>query len=168
MSSAVCKEAITASDERTRIYDAKELLNRHLRERRAFSNEQRAADITNKEQFREQYREYHARRGSRNYEMMRQDFLDDIEILQDILQNAFIYAIDIEKPFLAKEQKIIEDIKTLVEQNTFAHFIANNIGLIKQEEYSAIVEKEKQEQMNRAYMQRVKELLMQLDEDCAE
>ena len=165
---AVCKEAITASDERTRIYDAKELLNRHLRERRAFSNEQRAADITNKEQFREQYREYHARRGSRNYEMMRQDFLDDIEILQDILQNAFIYAIDIEKPFLAKEQKIIEDIKTLVEQNTFAHFIANNIGLIKQEEYSAIVEKEKQEQMNRAYMQRVKELLMQLDEDCAE
>ena len=91
-----------------------------------------------------------------------------IEILQDILQNAFIYAIDIEKPFLAKEQKIIEDIKTLVEQNTFAHFIANNIGLIKQEEYSAIVEKEKQEQMNRAYMQRVKELLMQLDEDCAE
>ena len=56
----------------------------------------------------------------------------------------------------------------MVEQNTFAHFIANNIGLIKQEEYSAIVEKEKQEQMNRAYMQRVKELLMQLDEDCAE
>lgn len=163
----VCRETVQESDEFTRICDAKELLKRHLRERQSSQDEKKTADITDKDQFLERYREYHAKRGNRNYDMMQQDFMDDIQILQDILQNAFIYAIDIEKPFLAKEQKIIEHIKGLVSENSFWDFIAENIWLIRREECNAIGEKEKKNQLNQACMERIRELLIQLDWDCA-
>lgn len=163
----VCREVGQTADEYTRVSDAEMLLHRQLSKYQASTGEENVMDIVRRDQFEKQYSAFHARRGVRDYEMLRQDFSDDIEVLRDILQNAFVYAIDIEKPFLAREQKIIEDIKNRVETEEFANFLIENTELIRHEEYSAINKKGERERLNRICRERIRSLLEELDQESA-
>ena len=88
-------------------------------------------DIANKESFIAYYREFHNEREKAlnklpSAEDICNEFYKDVEILRDVLGNAFIRAINIETPFLAREMKSIEDIIDYIDSddNNFSSFLA--------------------------------------------
>lgn len=88
--------------------------------------------------FKKIYTDYHAEKNKNStlegYEQFKEEFNDDIDVLQDVLSNAFIKAINIEKPFIAKETKNIEDII----EHDFSRFINKNLTIIKRAEVDEI------------------------------
>ncbi len=86
----------------------------------------------------------------------------DVEILRDILRSAFVNAINIEKPFVAKEHKMIEDIQKIVKSKEFRDFIEYNMSLIKYAECEDIGKEENRRRFNAACLRDIKELLAQV------
>lgn len=154
----VCR--LLDDDESTRLFDAKENLKRKIREKE--KGNIYAMDILDKKNFRREYRRFHDAR-EQDYESIKNDFWDDMVILKDILINAFVPAVNIEKPFLAKEQKIIDDIKELIEQEKFRAFLSDNMPLINYTEWSELDEAEGRRRMNEACMRDIRELLSKIN-----
>ncbi len=161
----VCLDIDRNQDARTRSFLAKDLLRKALG-REKESRSIYTADIADRKNYEEQYVEFHARRrrdfGSA-YDNIKQDFQDDVEILHDILWNAFVNAINIEKSFAAKEEKIIDDIKDYVGKGEFRRFLSDNMWLIKYKEYDEIEEREGKRRLNAACLKNIRELLNQID-----
>lgn len=109
--------------------------------------------------FKKIYTDYHAEKDknskSEGYEQFKEEFNEDIEILQDVLINAFIKAINIEKPFIAKETKIIEDI---IEHN-FSGFISKNLEYIKKSEFDDINNSAEKIQNAKDCLKQIREIL---------
>lgn len=164
--SEICSELCEDQDmdERARATEAKMQLDMRLRQQENDTSIY-SADIT-EENFKEQYGRFHGERTI-NYDSIRQDFSEDVETLHNILQNAFVNAIAVEKPFVAREKKIIDDIKALITDSaddTFINFLSDNMWLIKSEECSRIKEKEGKSRMIKAFYQEISELVAQIDQ----
>lgn len=108
--------------------------------------------VSDREKFTQYYEHYHsAIRGGKLYsvEDFRADFGVDIQILQDVLINAFVRAISIEKPFVARETKSIDDIIDYIESKSFSGFLSANFYKIKYRE-TQILDKQRREQEQNA------------------
>lgn len=93
------------------------------------------------------YKDFHAKiYGNKLYGLadVHDEFNKDIEILQDVLLNAFVRAIRMEKPFIAREAKSIDDIIAHVESKEFGKFLSANYSSIKFAETEEYKRKERQ------------------------
>lgn len=108
--------------------------------------------VADREGFTRYYERYHSTlRGGKLYSVddFRKDFDVDIQILQDVLANAFVRAISMEKPFVARETKSIDDIIDYVESKGFSKFLSENFWKIKYEE-TQLLDKQRREQEQNA------------------
>lgn len=108
--------------------------------------------VADKEAFTRYYERYHSSiRGGRLYsvEDFKADFDVDIQILQDVLINAFVRAISMEKPFVAREAKSIDDIIDYIKSKSFGGFLSANFYKIKYKE-TQLLDKQRREQEQNA------------------
>ena len=73
---------------------------------------------------------------------------EDIEILQDVMLHCFVRALNLEKPFIAREYLVIENVKEHVDSDVFIDFIGRTIPMIRPEEYDKIKDASLERQMN--------------------
>jgi len=69
--------------------------------------------------------------------------------LQDVLTNAFVRAISMEKPFVAREAKSIDDIINYIKSKAFGGFLSTNFYKIKYKE-TQLLDKQRREQEQKA------------------
>ena len=102
----------------------------------------RMPSIAEKEEFSKYCKNYFATSIKYDdYDDFRREFDKDIEILRDVMVNAFVYAINLEKPFATREEKSIEDIIKQYVDGKFTKFISHNFDKIVNEDW---VEKQKE------------------------
>lgn len=104
------------------------------------------ADLTADESFREMYKLYFS--SSRNYNDVIKFIKEDIDILQDVMLHCFVRALNLEKPFIAREYLVIENIKKHITTDQFIDFIGRTIPMIRPEEYDKIRDASLERQMN--------------------
>ncbi|MDO5297184.1 MAG: dynamin family protein [bacterium] len=115
-------------------------------------NKYKQCSVADKPEFEKFYGEFH--NSIRNGRLssvadLRADFDVDIQILQDVLINAFVRAISMEKPFVAREVKAIDDIVDFVKSKKFGAFISANFYKIKYRE-NQLLDKQRREQEQNA------------------
>lgn len=122
--------------------------------------------IADEEAFTRYYHNYHVEicPGQYTPEQLKIDFSDDIQILQDVLLNCFIRAISMEKPFIAREKKSIEDIQAFLETEEFRAYLNRNLRKIKFAESAALDAKERNRRMNENIAREVEGILHTLTE----
>ena len=124
--------------------------------------------IDDEENFTQYYKEYHSklRDGKQtSLEDVRREFDTDIEILQNILLNAFITAVDMEKPFVAREFKSIDDIiSKYIKNGAFNDFLIDNFRKIKYEETSKLDKERRVQEQNIAIIQEINSILDTLNQ----
>ena len=114
------------------------------------SDRNKPCDMADIENFRQYYTNYFMSIPDTE-ENFTTEFNKDIEILKDVLTHAFIYAIEMEKPFVAREEKTMDDIIDYIKKSeTFRVFMTNpnNIRDILYNDFEAI-ETERKEKENR-------------------
>lgn len=120
------------------------------------------SSVANKEAFTQYYERYHSSiRGGKLYsvEDFRADFDVDIQILQDVLVNAFVRAISIEKPFVAREAKSIDDIIDYIKSKSFGAFLSANFYKIKYKETQLLDKQRREQEQNAAIIQAISGIL---------
>ena len=117
--------------------------------------------IEDKEKFKRYYAEYHLSltKGNRNYENLQNDFNEDIDVLRDILLNAFIRAINIEKPFVAREVQSIDDIIAYITGSGFRDLLAGNYDKIKYMEAEKNELRRREREQNNAIVKEINSVL---------
>lgn len=118
--------------------------------------------VANKEAFTQYYERYHSSiRGGKLYsvEDFRADFDVDIQILQDVLVNAFVRAISMEKPFVAREAKSIDDIIDYIKSKSFGAFLSANFYKIKYKETQLLDKQHREQEQNAAIIQAISGIL---------
>lgn len=121
--------------------------------------------VADKDAFTSYYKNYHSSlRGGRlrSVEDVRADFNVDIEILQDVLINAFVRAINMEKPFVARETKSIDDIIDYVNSKAFGKFLSDNFWKIKYTESAKLDKKYRENEQNAAIIDEINGILNEL------
>jgi hypothetical protein len=114
------------------------------------SNE--SCSVADKKAFTQYYERYHSSiRDGKLYSVddFRADFDVDIQILQDVLTNSFVRAVSIEKPFVAREAKSIDDIIDYINSKRFGSFLSANFYKIKYKE-TQILDRQRREQEQNA------------------
>lgn len=109
--------------------------------------------VADREDFTRYYERYHSSiRGGKliSVEDFCNDFNVDIQILQDVLLNAFVRAISIEKPFVARETKSIDDIIGYVKSKRFGKFLSDNFWKIRYEETQMLDKQRREQEQNAA------------------
>ena len=86
----------------------------------------------------------------------------DIEILQQVLHNVAVNAINIEKPFRFLETHMIEKMKAVLDSREFSTFLNMNIPLILAEQFRDIEEEENKRRIRRDICQKIKTILEQM------
>ena len=126
----------------------------------------RMPSITEKEELSKYCKHYFATSIKYDdYDDFRREFDKDIEILRDVMVNAFVYAINLEKPFATREEKSIEDIikqylkakddDDINEQDVaseFSKFISHNLDKFVKENWA---EKQKEIEARRKLREEV-------------
>lgn len=118
--------------------------------------------VADKEGFIEYYKKYHSNiRNGQLYsiEDLRKDFNVDIQILQDVLQNAFVRAISMEKPFVAREVKSIDDIIIYTKGEEFRKFLINNFSKIRFKETQELDKQSRIREQNSMIISSIKQLM---------
>lgn len=118
--------------------------------------------VANKEAFTQYYERYHSSiRGGKLYsvEDFRADFDVDIQILQDVLVNAFVRAISMEKPFVAREAKSIDDIIDYIKSKSFGAFLSANFYKIKYKETQLLDKQRREQEQNAAIIKAISGIL---------
>ncbi|MCM1023126.1 MAG: dynamin family protein [Prevotella sp.] len=117
---------------------------------------------TDKESFIDYYKRYHSSvRGGKQYSVddFRADFDADIQILQDILANAFVRAVSLEKPFATRESKSIDDIIKYIKSKRFGEFISSNFRKIKYKEAAQFDKQRREQEQNAAIIGEIGNIL---------
>lgn len=127
------------------------------------------SNVSDRKAFTEYYKKYHAslRKGELySTEFFRADFDDDIKILHDVLENAFVNAINMEKPFVAREVKSIGDILDYIgKSGKFGSFITHNYTKI-QYSVTQMWDKENREKVqNAAIVNKINKILDRMEND---
>lgn len=99
---------------------------------------------------------------SQNEDTIRQYIEKDIKILQQVLQNVALNAINIEKPFLSLETHTIEKMRELLDSDEFDSFLNANISLILSEQFRDIEEEENKRRIKQEICQKIKTILEQM------
>lgn len=118
--------------------------------------------VADKEGFTRFYDHYHSTlRGGCLYTVddFRKDFDVDIQILQDILINAFVRAISVEKPFVAREVKSIDDIIDYTKGKSFRDFLSLNFYKIKYKETQVLDKQRREQEQNAAIINAISGIL---------
>lgn len=118
--------------------------------------------VTDKKAFIQYYERYHSSiRGGELYsiENFRKDFNVDIQILQDVLTNAFVRAISMEKPFIAREIKSIDDIIDYIKSKNFSSFFSKNFYKIKYKETQLLDKHKREQEQNIAIISAINNIL---------
>jgi len=118
--------------------------------------------VANKEAFTQYYERYHSSiRGGKLYsvEDFRAGFDVDIQILQDVLVNAFVRAISMEKPFVAREAKSIDDIIDYIKSKSFGAFLSANFYKIKYKETQLLDKQRREQEQNAAIIKAISGIL---------
>lgn len=118
--------------------------------------------VADKEGFTQYYERYHSSiRGGKLYsvEDFRADFDIDIQILQDVLINAFVRAISMEKPFVAREAKSIDDIIDYIKSKGFGAFLSANFYKIKYKETQLLDKQRREQEKNAAIIKAISGIL---------
>lgn len=105
--------------------------------RKIGENETSSYSLADKPKFRDYYNKFHSDscKGEYTTEYVRKEFDKDIEILREILMNGCVNAIDLEKPFVAREIRTIDRIKDYINNNgKFIDFLSNHFSEIRFEE----------------------------------
>lgn len=121
-----------------------------------------SCNIADPDSFIRYYKNYHtALRGGRqdSVEDFRREFDKDIEILQDVLTNAFVRAINMEKPFVARETKSIDDIIKHIKSAEFTRFLADNFWKIRYEETAKLDKQHREREQNTAIISEINGIL---------
>lgn len=122
-------------------------------------------DLSHPDEIKKVYADYFSRmRVSHTYEDMRKDFARDIEILRDVLLHAFIRAINMEKSFIAREVKIIEDMISWIENDVeFDEFISSNFKFIKAEEFRRLDYAEAERNLKAAVVKEINKVIVEIN-----
>ncbi|MDE7244409.1 MAG: dynamin family protein [Oscillospiraceae bacterium] len=123
--------------------------------------------IDEPEAFTSYYRDYHSKlKGGKPYsaEDVRREFNTDIEILQDVLLHAFVYAVNMEKPFVAREIKSIDDIIKYIRSDVFSNFLAGNLRKIKYQETARLDQQQRAREQDAAIVQEISGILNTLNQ----
>ena len=118
--------------------------------------------LTDEDFFSNYYEKYHSSiKGGKQYSVADFccEFNKDIEILQDTLANAFVRAINMEKPFVARETKSIDDILFYIRSEKFTDFLTNNIWKIKYQETTKLDKQHREHEHNAAIIGEIKSIL---------
>ena len=132
---------------------------------RRFYESNEPCSVANKEAFTQYYERYHSSiRGGKLYSVddFRVDFDVDIQILQDVLVNAFVRAISMEKPFVAREAKSIDDIIDDIKSKSFGAFLSANFYKIKYKETQLLDKQHREQEQNAAIIQAISGILNSL------
>ena len=87
------------------------------------------------------------------------DFNKDIDILQNVLEDTVVKAICMEKPFLALEIQIMNNIYQNIDSEEYRSFLVNNMPKICVEEYLDLSENEQKRKAYDKMMEAIKEIL---------
>ncbi len=123
-------------------------------------------NVAGREGFTQYYVRYHnSLRGGKFYsaEDFKADFDDDIKILQDVLINAFVRAVSLEKPFVAREIKSIDDIIGYIKSKSFGTFLSANFRKIKYEETQILDKQHRENEQNIAIVDAIQSMLASLE-----
>lgn len=123
-------------------------------------------NVADREGFTQYYVRYHnSLRGGKLYsaEDFKADFDDDIKILQDVLINAFVRAVSLEKPFVAREIKSIDDIIGYIKSKSFGAFLSANFHKIKYEETQILDKQHRENEQNIAIVDAIQSMLASLE-----
>lgn len=126
------------------------------------------SNVSDRKAFTEYYKKYHAslRKGELySTEFFRADFDDDIRILHDVLENAFVNAINMEKPFVAREVKSIGDILKYIKNGTFESFITHNYTKIQYDETQIWDKENREKAQNAAIVNEINKILDRMEND---
>lgn len=88
----------------------------------------------------------------------------DIDILNRVLREVVVNAIAIEKPFLALECQIIDNIVRSLKEEEFGLFIARNAPLIDSEQYTSLKHEESRRIAQTAIVEKIKVVLNSMTE----
>lgn len=121
--------------------------------------------IADEEAFISYYKGYHnsLRKGLITQEEMKEDFQADVEILRDVLMNAFISAISMDRPFIKRESKSIEDIMDYADSADFRAFLLRNLRKIKYTETERLDKVERERRQNQDIAREVDSILKTLE-----
>ena len=127
-----------------------------------FNNYNEPCSVADKKAFTRYYEHYHSSlRGGKLYSVddFRADFDIDIKILQDVLINAFVRAVSIEKPFVAREIKSIDDIIDYIQSKEFSKFLSTNFYKIKYKETQYLDKQHRIQEQNAAIISEISRIL---------
>lgn len=110
------------------------------------------------------YKELNSINYDKKYDDIIKEINGDIEILKHSVLNAVIPAIHLEKPFIAKQIKIIEDILDLLNKEEFESFMADNIKKIKASEFKELDKKIANETIRKNIIEEIKLVLEEMDQ----
>ena len=97
------------------------------------------------------------------YKDIQEEFDTDIRVLNDVLRNAFVEAINMDRAFSAREVGIIENLIKRVKGVEFGAFLENNLQLIKYDEISKIIDEQERQKADSVIMSQINEILANLD-----
>ncbi len=119
--------------------------------------------VADQEEFTRYYERYHSSlRNGRMYSTddLKADFNVDILILQEVLKNALVRAINIEKPFVAKETKSIDDIIEYTKNSrSFRKLLSDNFYKIKYEDNQRLEKERHEQEQNYAIVSEINSVL---------
>ena len=94
-------------------------------------------DFTNKEKFKQQYKQYFGNTSVRENEDVSKFFEKDLDILRKFLIHASIPAIRLEKPFVAREVQSINKLLEAIDSREFDELINTNHKLLLPDLYES-------------------------------
>ena len=99
------------------------------------------------------------------YQTVKDEFNSDIAALRNVLQNAFIPAVNLDKAFSARESKMLEDIIRKIDTKEFERFIRENIYLIQADSLHELESAQNQLMLNQAVMNQIRDILDKINEN---
>lgn len=128
------------------------------------NSEMKDYDFTDSEKFAKQYKRHFGNQKTKTYDDITQEYEIDLKILQDFLVSASIPAISIEKPFIAKEVKSIEELLDYADSSDFSDFVTNNFDLLCKDTYDEFNRKQKERVVNQAVIREIESVLREMNE----
>ena len=105
------------------------------------------------------YEKFLGNKVDKSLDDIKNDINKDIDILQNVLEDTVVKAICMEKPFLALEIQIMNNIYRNIDSEEYRSFLVNNMPKICVEEYLDLSENEQKRKAYDKMMEAIKEIL---------
>lgn len=108
------------------------------------------------------YEKFLGNKVDKSLDDIKNDINKDIDILQNVLEDTVVKAICMEKPFLALEIQIMNNIYQNIDSEEYRSFLVNNMPKICVEEYLDLSENEQKRKAYDKMMEAIKEILNEM------